>query len=288
MNTHCSAWRCGTDGHKGGHNGISSYGRSTAGRGPDHIAIVINVQRGIAHGQRQARPSRHGLACPALAGDGSLRALRGDSSWTCRPASLVRGGGAGWASWCRRRRSSGGGRRRRHRPEAGSQLLATAGMRVQQAGSGERRRCSGACVWRRRNLQGAPHSRQPNTHGHRTQPHSACRSSDRTRALRAARPRAARPRRDRRRTALRGSSPRCAPREADSIPSATWRPEERIARTKALSPDPSQSRGARRRPQLLAPPGPCPVESTADPLLRLQTWRRAGRSAGGTGDRHAK
>jgi hypothetical protein len=57
----------------------------------------------------------------------------------------------------------------------------------------------------------------------------------------------------------------------------------RIARTKALSPGPSQSRGARQRPQLLAPPGPCPVESTADPLLRLQAGRRAGRPAGGTG-----
>jgi hypothetical protein len=56
-----------------------------------------------------------------------------------------------------------------------------------------------------------------------------------------------------------------------------------IVRIKALSPDPSQSRGARRRPQLLATPGPCPVESTEDPLLRLRTGRRAGRTAGGTG-----
>jgi len=42
----------------------------------------------------------------------------------------------------------------------------------------------------------------------------------------------------------------------------------RIARTKGLSAGPSHSRGARRRPPLLAPPGPCPVESTEDPLLR--------------------
>jgi hypothetical protein len=53
-----------------------------------------------------------------------------------------------------------------------------------------------------------------------------------------------------------------------------------IARTKALSTGSNQSRGARRRPQLLAPPGPCPVWSTEDPLMRLQTGRCAG---GGTG-----
>jgi len=40
---------------------------------------------------------------------------------------------------------------------------------------------------------------------------------------------------------------------------------------KALSAGPSQSRGARRRPQLLAPGGRRPVELPEDPLPRLET-----------------
>jgi len=58
----------------------------------------------------------------------------------------------------------------------------------------------------------------------------------------------------------------------------TIQPSARIARTKGLSAGPSQSRGARRRPQLLAPPGP--MVQWGQPITRDATRDRAPRSPG--------